>query len=368
MTPLDMFLAGVGLEGRPDERRPADAVALGRRRPAHRVAVERHRHAVPAGRRLRRSRRCSTSASPTFPTANREFKPDEVTYVSVGDGATSEGEFWESLNAACLRKLPVLFLVEDNGYAISVPVEAQTPGGSISRLVESFPDLKVIRCDGTDVLASHRAMTEAVAWCRERRGPALVHATVIRPYSHSHSDDERAYKTPAERADEAARDPIPKFAAVPASSTASSPTPSCADIAHGCRSRNQRSRGRRRSRRPSRRQDTRGPLRLFADVDPDLGRLRRRRRTRRATRTRWSAAINRTLKDEMAANPRIVVFGEDVADATHEDNLAEVQGKGGVFKVTLGLQRAFGSDRVFNSHARRSGHRRPRRAAWARAG
>ena len=87
------------------------------------------------------------------------FESDEVTYVSVGDGATSEGEFWESLNAACLKQLPVVFLVEDNGYAISVPVEAQTAGGSISRLVESFPSLHVVRCDGTDVVASYRAMT-----------------------------------------------------------------------------------------------------------------------------------------------------------------------------------------------------------------
>ncbi len=153
-------------------------------------------------------------------------------YVSVGDGTTSEGEFWESLsNTACVRKLPVLFLVEDNGYAISVPVEVQTPGGGISKLVENFPGLKVLRCDGTDFLESHRTMTEAVAWCRARKGPALVHAKCIRPYSHSLSDDEKLYKTPAERADEARRDPIAKLRGAVEGCTASQPTPSLAAIA-----------------------------------------------------------------------------------------------------------------------------------------
>ena len=124
------------------------------------------------------------------------FHPDEVTYVSIGEGATSEGEFWESLNTACTRCVPALYLVEDNGYAISVPVEVQTPGGDISRLVESFPNLKVMRCDGTDFLESYRTLGEAVAWVRRERKPAFVHAKVIRPYSHSLSDDERLYKTP----------------------------------------------------------------------------------------------------------------------------------------------------------------------------
>ena len=104
-----------------------------------------------------------------------------MTYVSIGDGATSEGEFWESLNSACTRPVPVLYLVEDNGYAISVPVEVQTPGGDISRLVESFPNLKVLRCDGTDFLDSYRTLGEAVAWVRRERKPAFVHAKVTRP-------------------------------------------------------------------------------------------------------------------------------------------------------------------------------------------
>ena len=143
-----------------------------------------------------------------IPDRESHFHPDEVVFCSLGDGATSEGEFWESLNTASQKRLPLVYLVEDNGYAISVPVEAQTPGGDIARLVERFPHLKVIRVDGCDFPASHAALVEAVQWARDRQGPALVHARVTRPYSHSLSDDERLYKTPAERAAEAERDPL----------------------------------------------------------------------------------------------------------------------------------------------------------------
>ena len=160
-----------------------------------------------AGLLYQRDRRAS-------PTASEHFHADEVVFCSLGDGATSEGEFWESLNTASQKRLPVVYLVEDNGYAISVPVEAQTPGGDISRLVERFPHLKVLRVDGCDFVASHAALQDAVQWARERQGPALVHAKVTRPYSHSLSDDERLYKTAAERADEAARDPLVRMRAL----------------------------------------------------------------------------------------------------------------------------------------------------------
>src|SRR5438552_3186110 len=136
---------------------------------------------------------------------------DEIVYVSGGDGATSEGEFWESLNAACAKELPLLYLIEDNGYAISVPVEVQTAGGSISRLTRGFPSLHVAECDGTDPLESYGVLKEAVEYVRQRRGPALVHAKVTRPYSHSLSDDEKLYKTSEEREEEAHRDPLSKF-------------------------------------------------------------------------------------------------------------------------------------------------------------
>ena len=136
------------------------------------------------------------------------FQGDEITYVSLGDGTTSEGEFWEAMNAAALNKLPVIFSVQDNGYAISVPVEVQTAGGSISRLVSGFPNFHFEEVDGTDPVASYAAFQRAAQYCREGHGPAFVHAHVIRPYSHSLSDDERLYRPDAERERDAARDPV----------------------------------------------------------------------------------------------------------------------------------------------------------------
>ena len=139
------------------------------------------------------------------------FQEDEVVYLSVGDGTTSEGEWWEALNTACNLKLPVIFLVEDNGYAISTPVEVGTAGGDISKLVAGFPGLYIQKCDGTDVLESYATFKRAVDYCRERKGPSFVHAKVVRPYSHSLSDDEKLYRIPEELEADAATDPIKKF-------------------------------------------------------------------------------------------------------------------------------------------------------------
>src|SRR5687767_15775037 len=207
MTPLEMLLASVGSKD--------DPANGGRQMPSHwghralnipsqsSCTGTQCLHAVGSG-----DARLIYEGVEQIPDRESRYKPDEVTYVSIGDGATSEGEFWESLSTSCVRKLPVLFLVEDNGYAISVPVEVQTPGGDISRAVEGFAGLRVYRCDGTDYVASYRTMREAVAHVRAGYGPVLVHATVVRPYSHSLSDDEKLYKTPAEREAEARRDPL----------------------------------------------------------------------------------------------------------------------------------------------------------------
>jgi len=276
----------------------------------------------------------------------KDYHADEITYVSIGDGATSEGEFWESLTTACVRKLPVLFLVEDNGYAISVPVEVQTPGGDISRLVENFVGLRVFRCDGTDYLASYRTMREAVAHLRAGYGPALVHATVVRPYSHSLSDDEKLYKTAAEREAEARRDPLVRMRhflkhqglateaelAEIASSVDQEVNEAAASALDA----------------PAPDPATAADFVFSPDVDPSSDAFATAAAPEGNPDTMVSA-INRTLKDEMARDPRIVVFGEDVADASREEALVQVTGKGGVFKVTHGLQRLYGSERVFNS-------------------
>jgi 2-oxoisovalerate dehydrogenase E1 component len=345
MTPYEMFLSGVGAQDDPNSG--------GRQMPSHwgHKKLNIVSQSSPTGTQCLQAVGCAEAGRlyeriNEIPDRAAKFHDDEIVYVSIGDGTASEGEFWEALSTACVRKLPVLFMVEDNGYAISVPVEVQTPGGSLSRLVESFPGLKVLRCDGTDVLESHRTMTEAVRWCRERQGPALVHATVIRPYSHSLSDDEKLYKTPAERLAEAARDPITKFAALLKQEGLATDS-DLAEIAKDV-DREIAEAVDAAVKAPKPAKDTAGLYVYSPDVDPASPSFAITPAPTGKADTMVSA-INRTMKDEMARNPHIVIFGEDVADATHEQNLKEVQGKGGVFKVTHGLQKAYGSERVFNS-------------------
>ncbi|MGB2716981.1 MAG: dehydrogenase E1 component subunit alpha/beta [Vicinamibacterales bacterium] len=274
------------------------------------------------------------------------FHGDEITYVSVGEGATSEGEFWESLNAACLARLPVLYLIEDNGYAISVPVEVQTAGGDISKLVSSFPHLFVQSIDGTDFPTSYRALKDAAIYVRARKGPALVHARVTRPYSHSLSDDERLYKTADERSAEAKRDPITRLAAFLTAEGLATEADLEGIVTQVEREISEAADRAIQSEKPAAETAT---LHVYSpDVDPTSDAFNTAPVPEGKPET-MVAAINRTLKDELARDARIVVFGEDVADCSRLSALGSVPGKGGVFKVTHGLQRTFGSDRVFNS-------------------
>jgi 2-oxoisovalerate dehydrogenase E1 component len=271
---------------------------------------------------------------------------DEIAYVSGGDGSTSEGEFFESLNAASLRKVPVLFLIEDNGYAISVPVEAQTAGGSISKLVANYPDLLVQECDGTDPLASYDMLRRAVAHCRERRGPALVHAHVTRPYSHSLSDDEKLYKSPQDREEEARRDPLPKFGLFLVREgilEGSEMEAIEADVEREILDATDRALAAEPPASESICVNVYSP-----DIDP-TGKQFESEPTHSGQAKTMVESVAATLADEMERDERVVVFGEDVADCTREDHLALVKGKGGVFKATAGLQRRFGSRRVFNA-------------------
>src|SRR5271163_1338095 len=274
------------------------------------------------------------------------YRENEIVYVSCGDGATSEGEFWESLNAACAKKLPLFYLVEDNGYAISVPVEVQTAGGSISRLTRSFPGLHVAECDGTDVLESYAVCKEAIAYCRERRGPALVHAHVTRPYSHSLSDDEKLYKSQEERDSEALRDPLAKFSMFLVRESildhkrieemeagVDKEVRDAADEALAAEE-------------PA--IESIGANIYSPDVDPTSRAFEAEAKLDGAQKT-MVEMVAATLSDEMGRDERILVFGEDVADASREENLKHVKGKGGVFKATSGLQRKYGNDRVFNA-------------------
>jgi 2-oxoisovalerate dehydrogenase E1 component len=271
---------------------------------------------------------------------------DEIVYVSVGDGATSEGEFWESLNVACTKKLPLLYLVEDNGYAISVPVEVQTAGGSISKLVRSFPGLHVAECDGTDPFESYAACKEAAQYCRERRGPSLIHAHVTRPYSHSLSDDEKLYKSPDEREEEARRDPISKLALllVREGILDQKQIESLeAEIDEQVREAADQALAAEAPSVDSIRMNVYSP-----EIDATSVTFESQPNFHGAPKT-MVEMVATTLADEMARDERITVFGEDVADASREENLKQVKGKGGVFKATSGLQRKYGNDRVFNS-------------------
>ena len=347
-TPLDQLLGSVGASDDPN--------SAGRQMPSHFSDLGLHLVTMssPTGTQFLQAVGSAEGGYrvkliPELQSRIEDFEEDEVVLVCSGDGATSEGEFWEALNTACNLKLPVIFLIEDNGYAISVPVEVNTAGGSISKLVSGFPDLFIVECDGTDVLDSHRAAGKAVRHCRLRKGPALVHSHTIRPYSHSMSDDERTYRPASEREEEAARDPLLRTRNLLIERGAASAEEldrleeqvyteiaAAADEASG---------------HPQPEPET-VLLHLYSEeVDPtgpdfDTEDSPEFGDNRDLTMV---DLLNACLRDELERDHRIVVFGQDVADASREHVLQEVEGKGGVFKVTHGLQSRFGGHRVFNA-------------------
>ena len=345
MTPLEMLLAAVGSS--------SDPSSGGRQMPSHWAHKGHHivSGSSPTGTQVLHAVGAADasliySRVSAIPDAASRFHDDELVFTSLGEGATSEGEFWEAINTACLRRLPLLFLIEDNGYAISVPVEFQTAGGDISRVLRTFPGLLVDSVDGTDFLASVRAMRSATTHVRARQGPALVHAHCIRPYSHSLSDDERLYKTPAEREGEARRDPIARFSEFLRSRGLATSEDLKTLSSAVEREVNEAALEALSAPQPSK--DTAALWVYSPDVNPASSQFETAPRPEGKPET-MVAAINRTLKDEMAHNPRIVVFGEDIADVSRKEALDVVPGKGGVFKLTHGLQRLFGDDRVFNT-------------------
>jgi len=367
VSPYDMLLQAVGAADDPSSG--------GRQMPSHWSFPRLHivTGSSPTGTQILQSVGCAEVARylTAHPNAAKkvegdyrqfkdvEFHSDEITYVSLGDGTTSEGEFWEAMNTVSNLKLPLMFVVEDNEYAISVPVEVQTAGGSISRLVTGFPDFHFEEVDGTDPVASYAAFMRSVQHCRAGRGPAFIHAHVIRPYSHSLSDDERLYRPDVERQRDAARDPITRMqmfllregildetginklekqvdddlqAAIDRALHSAPPVP-----------------------------ETVTRFVYSPDLDPTSSALETQPAPAKAEPTpidgkklaakTMADLINATLRDEMKRDERIVIFGEDVADCSREQYLQQkmVKGKGGVFKLTFGLQCDFGSDRVFNS-------------------
>jgi 2-oxoisovalerate dehydrogenase E1 component len=348
VTPYEMFLQAVGARD--------DPASAGRQMPSHwgsrrlnmmtksSCTGTQFLHAVGAAEAGWRKSLIPELAE----KAGADFHSDEIVVVTGGEGQTSEGEFWEGLSSACNLKLPVLFLIEDNGYAISVPVEVNTPGGSISKLLRGFPNLFLAEVDGCDFLESYDALRYAAEYCRARKGPAFVHAHVVRPYSHSLSDDEASYRSKSERLKDAERDPVRLTADLL--------------VKEGILSRDDIGRL---HEDVDREVNEAADKALAAEVpapdsaydfvySPDVDPMSDAFSTEPlsapgATPTTMVDLLNSCMKDEMAHDPRIVMFGEDVADASREEVLSEVKGKGGVFKLTAGLQRLYGKTRVFNS-------------------
>jgi 2-oxoisovalerate dehydrogenase E1 component len=367
VTPAEMLLQSVGAA--------TDLASGGRQMPAHWSSRELNivstssststqlLHAVgcaEAGRYFSRHPEAAAKADGDYRAfRDVKFHGDEVVFTSLGEGSTSQGEFWEAINTASNQKLPVIFCVEDNGYAISVPVEVNTPGGNISRLVANFPNFHFAEIDGSDPEVSLRAFQAAAEHCRAGHGPAFVHGHVMRAYSHSLSDDDKLYRSAAEREAEAMHDPVTKMqmrllrdgilsaeqindlehaadsqAAEAADRALEAPLPEVSGITTHVYS---------------------------EDLDPTTAEFAGEHEQAPGVAPGKSASskgsaphtmadlINACLHDEMRRDPRIVVYGEDVADASREAALAEVKGKGGVFKLTAGLQTEFGSERVFNS-------------------
>ena len=347
MTPTEMLLSAVGAA--------ADPNSGGRQMPSHwgHRKLNIVSQSSPTGTQCLQAVGCAEAwyrydRLEGIPDRKERTRHDEIVYCSLGDGTSSEGEFWESLGTASNLKLPVLFLVEDNGYAISVPIEVQTPGRSISKLVAAFPDLLVEEVDGCDPVASRDVLARAVAHCRARRGPALVHAHVIRPYSHSLSDDEVMYRPAEERAAEAARDPVARFPErLVADGVASAEEIERiqAEVAATVEAAAEAALA-----SPAPAPETASRYVYSPDVDPTSERFDTEDDPQFAgDPTTMVDLLNACLRDELSHDPRMVVFGEDVADASRAGALGKVKGKGGVFKVTWGLQKRFGDDRVFNS-------------------
>ena len=366
-TPYGMFLQGVGAA--------EDPSSGGRQMPSHwsHPSLNIVSGSSPTGSQILQAVGCSEAGRyfAAYPEAAKKatgdyrqfkdvsFQGDEVTLTTLGEGASSEGEFWEAMNTVSNKRLPLIFLVEDNEYAISVPAEVQMPGGNISRLVSGFPNFHFEEIDGTDLPATYAAFARTVAYCRAHEGPGFIHAHVIRPYSHSLSDDERNYRPDAERQRDAARDPVSRMqmfllregildekginrlekqvdddlqTAVDHALQAAPPTPDT--ITRYIYSGNL------------------DPTSSAFDTQPVAARNEAPvAEGKKSTNKTMADMINATLRDEMRRDQRIVVFGQDVADCSREQYLKQkmVKGKGGVFKLTAGLQIEFGSDRVFNS-------------------
>jgi 2-oxoisovalerate dehydrogenase E1 component len=336
VTPEDVLLQAVGSADDPSSG--------GRQMPSHWGAADLHvvTQSSPTGSQLPGAAGCAEATRyladhPGLPGCSHH--DGELTYVSLGEGACREGEVWESISAACTLSLPLLIVVADNGWAISVPARDQAPA-PIDQLLTGFPGLQIYDLNGADYFATRRVGERATAWVRSGSGPALIHAQVPRPLSHSSQDTQSKYRDPDDLAAEALNDPIRLLAdalvgagvlsidqveevrarafaevAAAAQRALAAPRPDPASVGDGV-----------------------VVVRPLVETTPATD----------GPPVNLVDAINRTLHELLEADERIRVFGEDVADAP-PDLLDRVEGQGGVFGTTRGLQRRFGNDRCTNA-------------------
>ncbi len=275
---------------------------------------------------------------------NLPARKDEIIYCSAGDGTICEGEFFEAVNFACLRRQRILFVVEDNGYAISVPTDDAIAGGSVSRLLKGIPGLTIIEVDGSDFFGTFEAVGQAVKGLRSGEyAPVLLHAHVTRPHSHTVSDDQTLYRSRRELEEEQARDVLARYRAHLLSHGVATEA-ELAEIEKRVQQNvTQIARETLSAPPPAAQEASTHLLSGYSPVTEEPA------PPRSGKPVKLGHAIRMTLAEEMERDPRILVFGEDVADASHEEVLKECAGKGGVFKITAGLQTRFGKRRVFNS-------------------
>ncbi|CAN5369774.1 dehydrogenase E1 component subunit alpha/beta [soil metagenome] len=342
MTPYEMLLGGVGADEDPNSG--------SRQMPCHWGHRKLHipSQSSPTGTQYNQAVGCAEAGRYIISRSLAlEAQPDEITLVTSGEGATSEGEFWEAINVSANRCLPVLFLVEDNEYAISVPVEVTTAGGDIGAAFSGVPGLRIIRCDGTDLFEAVDACEEAVRHLRDGRGPVLLHAKVTRPYSHSLSDDQIYYRTKDELESEKRRDCLTKLEQTLVSMGIADEE-RIAELKAGWKKEVRGATERALAAKKPSAKDVMKNLYSTAQLpEPPLS--NEGTPSSGGELLPMGQAINRTMLQEMELDERIIIFGEDVADASRCEILTECQGKGGVFNVTKGLQLRHGADRVFNT-------------------
>ncbi len=352
VTPRDMLLQAVGSS--------EDPSSGGRQMPSHWGSTKLNivSQTSPTGSQCLPAVGCAEAARYIAP---RDLPGctafgDEITYVSLGEGATSEGEFWESLNTACRLHLPILFLIADNGYAISVRAADQAPA-PVSELVRGFRGLAITKVDGTDYFTCRQRGADAIARVRAAEGPGLIHATVTRPYSHSSQDMQAKYRSREELQEEASHDPILRFEHQLIRGGVLT-----AEQADEIRAEVKSHVGEMSSEvldaaRPDPATITDNVIRLPdlvepAEAAPGVSGVHpsdpMSEQAIRGEAVGMGDAVRLALTELMSADERIRVFGEDVADAA-EDVLAQVEGKGGVFGTTHGLQKTFGIARCYNT-------------------